>query len=143
MGSITAANAVFLISVPGLFPVPIPLQGFAADDIFGTDPLASVETSMGVDGILSGGFVNVATRQNITLQADSASNLIFDQWWATQQAAQDVLTAKASVWLTSIGRKWSLSVGFLTEYPGVQSAGRTLRQRRYGLTWQTAQPSAI
>lgn len=143
MGSITAANAVFLLSIPGLIPVPVQLKGFAADDIFGTDPLGTVETSMGVDGVLSGGFVNVATRQNITLQADSASNALFDTWNAAQKALQDTLPAVGSVWLTSIGTKWAMTVGFLTEYPGVHSAGRTLRQRRYGITWQNALPAPI
>lgn len=143
MGSITAANAVFLLSIPGLVPIPVQLQGFAADDIFGTDPLNPVETQMGVDGVLSGGFVNIPTRQNITLQADSASNLVFDNWNAAQIAQKDTFIAFGSVWLTSIGRKWALSVGFLTEYPGIQSAGRTLRQRRYGITWQNSLPAPI
>lgn len=138
MGSITAANAVYLIAIPGLVPVPVQLKGFAADDIFGTDPQNPVETNMGVDGILSGGFVNVPTRQSITLQADSASNLVFDNWNAAQVALQDTFPAIGSVWLTSIGRKWAMVTGFLTEYPGIQSAGRTLRTRRYAITWQSA-----
>jgi hypothetical protein len=143
MGSITAANAIFLIQIPGLIPVPVQLQGFSADDIFDFDPQAVVETSMGVDGILSGGFVNVAVKQSITLQADSASNDIFDLWQQAQRTALDVLTANGIVTLTSIGKQYALTTGFLTDYPPVRGAGRILKPQKYGVTWQSVTPAPV
>jgi len=143
MGSITAANAVFLLQIPGVFPIPVQLQGFSADDIFDFDPIASVETLMGVDGVLSGGYVNVAKKQSITLQADSASNTIFDQWQQAQVTALDTIIANGTVWLISIGTKWALTTGFLTDYPPVPGAGKILKPRKYGLTWQSVTPAPV
>lgn len=143
MGSITAANAIFLLQIPGLFPIPVQLQGFSADDIFDTDTVEPVETSMGVDGILSGGLVNFPTNQSITLQADSASNTIFRQWQSAQKAAQDSLIANGTVWLTSIGTKWTMKVGFLVGYPPIPGAGRILKPQKYSIRWQNVDPAPI
>ena len=133
--TITSANAVYMLSVSGLFSTPIQLQGFSADDIFTTGPLASAETIMGLDGNLSGGFVFVPVVQNISLQADSASNGIFDQWWAAQQQAREVYIANGIITLTSIGTKWNMTRGFLTSYPPIPDAAKTLRPRRFAITW--------
>ena len=56
-GTITGSSAIVMLSIPGLFTQPQQLQGFDMDDVFDTDQIASVETKMGVDGRLSGGFV--------------------------------------------------------------------------------------
>jgi hypothetical protein len=65
-GSITAANAIFQLYIPAVFSAPQQLQGFAADDIFDTENQELVQTQMGVDGLLSGGFVFIETKQTIT-----------------------------------------------------------------------------
>ena len=57
MGDISAANATLMFTVPGLFPVPVQVQGFGPDDVYSLDDIELVETQMGVDGVLSGGFV--------------------------------------------------------------------------------------
>jgi hypothetical protein len=143
MASITAANAIFILLIPGVFPVPVQLQGFSADDIFDFDVNITVETLMGVDGKLSGGFVNVAKKQSITLQADSASNNIFDLWQQAQYTALNTIIAQGTVWLTSIGTKWALINGFLTDYPPVPGAGKILKPRKYGLTWESITPAPV
>ena len=79
--SITSANAVLTLAIAQLFPVPQQLQGFGVDDVYDVPQIKSVEVMMGVDGVLSAGFVYVQIPQHITLQGDSASNLIFDTWW--------------------------------------------------------------
>ena len=56
MASITSANAVLTMSISGLFNAPFQLQGFSGEDIYTSGPLAAVETIMGLDGKLSGGF---------------------------------------------------------------------------------------
>jgi hypothetical protein len=135
-GSITAANAIFQLDIPDLFAAPQQLQGFAADDIFGTDDQETVQTSMGVDGLLSAGFVFVETRQRITLQADSASNDVFDQWNGAQQAALDAFPASAVVILPALRKKWQMTRGFLTSYKPIPDAGKILRPRTFTITWQ-------
>lgn len=142
MASITAANATFLLTIPSVFPVPQQLQGFAADDIFSTDPLESAEILMGVDGKLSAGFVFVPPKQGIFLQADSPSNAIFDAWYAAQQTVKDIFFADGLVQLTSIGTKWALIRGVLSTYPPIPDAGKTLKPRRFGITWESVSPAA-
>lgn len=141
MADITAANAVFAIAVDTLFPVPVILQGFAADDVFDTDPLDSAETVMGVDGRLSAGFVFREVRQTVTLQADSPSMALFDFWWASMQAQRSVFFATGAVTLNALGTKWALTNGILHSYKPMPDVKRILQPRKFGLTWESVSPA--
>lgn len=141
MGSITAANSVYVLSISGLLFVPTQLQGYAADDVFETEPLESTETSMGVDGTLSAGFVFKEVKQSIILQADSASNQVFDDWQAANRAAQESLPANGLVNLKSISTKWTLTNGYLTGYPPMPNAGKLLKPRKFTITWENISPA--
>lgn len=151
MGTITGANAVYALAIAPpafapqvsatLFAAPVQLLGFATDDSFATEPLASVETLMGVDGILSSGFVFVPVRQTITLQADSPSNDLFDLWWNAMQTTKDVFLAQGIITLTTIQKKYALTNGSLTTYQPLADVRKLLQPRRFGITWQTIQPA--
>lgn len=140
MTSITGANSTFTLSISGLFPTPVQLQGYATDDAFATESLTPSETLMGVDGILSGGFVFVEVKQTISIQADSPSADIFDQWYSAQQQIQDVFTATGLIMLPSLRKKYSMVKGFLTTYPPLPDVKKLLQPRKFGITWQAAQP---
>jgi hypothetical protein len=137
MATITAANAVFMISVTSLFPTPQQLHGFAADDVFSHALVAPVETLMGVDGILSGGWTPQPKVQTIALQADSPSNLVFDTWYNAQEQAREAYIANAHITLASIGRTFYCVQGFLTNFPPMTDARRVLQPRRFTITWQS------
>lgn len=143
MASITSANAVFLITIPSLYAVPQQLQGFSSDEIFATEPLESAETLMGVDGKQSSGFVFVAISQTIMLQADSVSNQVFDNWWASQRQVKDVYLANGSIALPSIGLKYTMTNGALKSYQPVADAGKTLKPRKYTISWENINPAII
>lgn len=143
MASITSANAVVTLSIPLLFPIPQQLQGFAVDDIYDTDAIKSVETMMGVDGILSAGFVFVEILQNYSLQADSASNRLFDTWWTQMQAAQDVYFANGQILLPGVSTKFSMTRGVLSAYKPLPDAKKTLQPRRYAITWNKVAPAPV
>lgn len=143
MASITGANAVVMLSIPGLFPVPVELKGFAADDIFDTDAIESAETLMGVDGVLSAGFVFVPVMQTYALQADSPSTFFFDTWWASQQQVQDVYFANGVVLLTAVGKKWTLTKGALTSYKPIPDTKKLLQPQRHRITWQSVFPAIV
>lgn len=143
MASITGATAVVMLSIPGLFPNPQQLQGFAADDIFDTDAIESAETLMGVDGIMSAGFVFVPINQRYMLQADSASNFIFDTWWANQQQIQDLFFANAVIYLTALGTKWNLTKGALVSYKPVPAVKKLIQPRSFTIRWQSSLPSVV
>lgn len=133
--TITSANSILLLSIAGLYDIPQQLQGFAADDVFDTETLEPVETMMGVDGVLSGGWVPMPIKQNISLQADSESILVFENWYAAQQTARETLIASGSVQLPSVGRKYALTRGFLSSLLVTPSAKKVLQPRRFQITW--------
>lgn len=140
-GSITAANAVVMLTVPTLFQTPQQLQGFAADDIYDTDAINSVETQMGVDGRLSGGFVFVPVTQNFALQSDSDSVRFFDTWWTQMQAAQEVYTANGTILLPGVQKKFTMTRGFLSGYKPIPDAKKVLQAIRFAITWNRVSPS--
>jgi hypothetical protein len=143
MGTLTSANAVVTLAISNLFTTPQQLQQFSADDIFSTDPIDSAITEMGVDGVMSGGFVFVPIKMSISLMANSPSCAIFDQWWAANQLAQDAYyVANGVVILKSIGTKWTLTNGFLTSFQTMPDAGKTLKMRKMGITWNAVSPAA-
>jgi len=143
MASITAANSIVMISVINLIPAPIPLQGFSADDIFGAEDIDSAEVSMGVDGKLSSGFIHVAIKWNVMLQADSLSNLIFDNIYAAEQQIQEKYQIQGIVRLPSIGTQWIMKNGIMTSYNPMPTAKKTLQPRKFGITWESVSPAVV
>ncbi len=141
--SITSANAIITLAITDLFPVPQQLQGFAADNIYDAGTQDIVETAMGVDGILSGGFVYNPTEQTFSLQADSDSNTLFEQWAAAQKTQKDVYTAMGRTTLPSLKQQWVMTKGFLVNMPFIPSAARTLQPRRYVIRWESVVPQPL
>lgn len=134
MGNITGANAQLTLAIPPIFNVPQVLQGFAADDIYDFDEIESVETLMGVDGVLSGGFVWKPQSQSIMLQADSVSNLVFDTWYAQEAGGRTVYPCSGILTLPEIGLKFIQTNGFLSGYK-LPGAKKLIQPRRYRITW--------
>lgn len=141
--SLTGANSIIALAIPGLFNTPQQLQGFAADDVFTTEMVRRIEVLMGVDGFLSGGFVNVEVKQSFSLQADSPSNDLFDQWDATQQQLGDPIIANGEETLLSINKSWSLTRGFLTGYTPVPEVKKIIQPRKFEITWNFVRPAPV
>jgi hypothetical protein len=123
MTTLTSVNSVFALSIAGLYPVAQILQGYAADDAFMADDVDPVETLMGVDGLLSGGYTPYPTKIHVTLQANSASMVIFDNWLAAQKAAREIYIGNGNIAIPALGQAWSLGTIFLTganPIPGVK-----------------------
>jgi hypothetical protein len=135
--TITAANAVITLAIPGLFPAPQQLKGFSADNVYETSAQDVVETAMGVDGRLSGGFVYSPVEQTFALQADSESNFLFEQWAAFMSQQKDAFFANGRTTLPAIQRAYVSSRGFLINLPPLPSAARTLQARRYTIRWES------
>ncbi len=136
VATITAANAVLMIQIPGLYPAPVQLQGFAADNIFDTDSVEPTERMMGVDGKLSIGWVARSVSFKVSLQADSDSNLIFETWWQTQQQQREALYATMTARLPSVGRSYQLVKGALASFPPTPNAARVLQPRQYAMEFE-------
>lgn len=143
--TLTSANAILMLSVPGVFSQPQQLQGFAADDIFGVDEVKRIETLMGVDGVLSGGKVFNKKIMHIVLQSDSESNAIFAEWDAAETFnGGDVLLATMTVTLTAIQTKFSLTRGFFSDGPpgGLPDLKKIIQPRKYTIEWGQVIPQA-
>lgn len=136
--SITSVNSIYMLAITGLYTVPQQLQGFSADDIFDTGEINSAEVVMGLDGKIAAGYVPVAIVQNITLLANSDSNALFEAWWASQRAAQELYFATGIIRMPSVKRSYALTNGVLTGYSPMSDAKKTLQPRKYTITWESA-----
>ena len=141
MADIGSSNSVLMLSIATLFPTPQQLQGFGVDDIYDVPQIKSVETMMGVDGVLSAGFVYVQIVQHVTLQADSASNDIFDTWWTQMQAGQTTYAAQGLIRLPSVATKFTQTNGFLTGYKPLPAGKKLLQPRTHEITWERVAPA--
>ncbi len=139
--SLTGANSAIYLGVTDLYDTPQQLQGFAADDIFDTEMVKLCETLMGVDGNLSGGFVNIERKMTIMLQADSPSNDLFDNWAEAMQAQQDTYEANGLVSIYALGSKFTLTKGFLTGHTFMPAVKKLIQPRRFEITWNRVSAS--
>lgn len=138
---LTGSNAIITLSQPTLFPLPQQLQNFAADDVTSMDNATILEHLMGVDGVLSFGFVWTARLQRIVLQGDSPSNDVFDTINVQQQAGQTVYPLNGVVRLPALGRVFTLINGALENYNPMPAVKRIIQPREYRLVWNQVLPA--
>ncbi len=131
MATLTTANSAFSLVIAGLYPAPMPMQGYAADDAFAVDEVEGAETYMGVDGILSGGWIPQIKTLEFSLQADSASCSIMDTWIATQDNAQELSLATATILVQGTGVLYQFDRGFLKSYTPMPAAKKILQPRKF------------
>jgi hypothetical protein len=139
--SLTAANAIITLSQAILFPTPFQIAQFAADDVTGMGDVTILEDQMGVDGVLSFGFVWVPREQEITLKADSPSVAFFDAISVQQEAVQDVYPLNGTILLPAIGKLFNLINGGLRRYKPMPDVKKILQPMRYGILWNRVVPS--
>lgn len=141
--SLTSSNSVFILTVPGVFPAPVRIEGYAADDQFSVDTVDASETSMGVDGKMSAGFVPFITPMNITLQADSESADLFELWLNAQQAIREILFAQAVITIPGIGKTFACRKGALKQIKLFPDGKKTLQPVSYQIHWEGCTPAPI
>ena len=139
MPNITSANSVLLIGVTGLFAVPQQLQGFGSDDAYEMPDVESAEVKMGVDGIMSFGWIPQIKPMNITLQADSPSMSFFEAWYTAQESNLNAFTAFGTLRQPAINRSYTLINGVLSGYSPLASGKKTLDARKFSIKWNIAQ----
>lgn len=139
--TLTSANAILMLAVDTIFPVPTRIKGFAADDVTSMDAIDNAETMMGVDGRLSAGFVPAPVRQTITLQADSLSNDFFEYWNTFERQAQQKYVAAGTILLKATNKQYICSRGFLRSYTPMPAARRVLQPRTFTIEWENVIPA--
>lgn len=139
--TLTAANAVITLSISGLFAIPQQLKGFATNNIYDSPAQTVNETLMGVDGVLSAGFVHNPVDQAFHLQADSLSNDLFEAWRSSMAQAQDTYFADGRTTLPSLGVSYVMSHGVLISLPPMPTLANIAQPRVYTIRWQSVQPA--
>lgn len=146
MRTITAANCKLTLVVRnavGIIVGPFTVQGYASDDAFATEPVEAAIAQIGVDGIMSAGWVPALKPQIITLQADSASRPLFNAWVGAQEVQRDVVFASGALAYPGLQEAYALTKGVLTRYPPMPTAKRILQPLTYEITWEGVVPSPI
>lgn len=135
LGFITSADAVFMLTATGVYSSPQQLQEFSADRAFTTEAADIVEDQLGVDGVLSFGWVPQKYSQTIMLQANSPSGVIFDTIYATTQAQKSPVILTATILLPAIKQKYTLTNGTLKSYPPIPESAKVLSARTFSIVW--------
>lgn len=141
--TITSANSTFILNIPGVFPAPLPIQGYAADDAFTVEPFDTAEAIVGVDGKLSAGFTPTPKKLTVMLQADSPSLEIFDAWLGAMESAREVFFAEATITLPSIAKTYNMRKGVLTNAVKLPPNKKTLQPVQYVITFESIEPALI
>ncbi len=139
--SITSANSVFTVSVPGLFPVPQRLEGFSAERAWESNAIDFTESQMGVDGRKTSGFVFTIQPQKVSLQADSPSKQLFTSLVNAMRAARDVYYINGTIDLPSTGESFICTRGTLKNCKVIPDAGKVLQPMDFEIEWESIQPT--
>src|SRR5580658_3724775 len=136
MPDITAASVNASLLVPGLYPVPTPLQGWSTDDIAEWEETDVTEEMMGVDGILSMGVVLVPRPVVARFQKDSPSIPLFENWGQTMLQQLQVFFGSLAFSYPAIGRTYTCNQGALRRWKPAPDAKKLLQPRQFRLVFQ-------
>ena len=135
--SITSANSVLYLGATGLFTVPQLMEGFAQDDMYDMDAVDNKELLMGVDGVLSAGWIPQIKKMNITLQADSSSNDFFDTVYANEESEKTSYALFGTLLQPALSKSYTLTNGYLVSYKPISDGKKILQPRKFAIHWQT------
>lgn len=141
--TITSANAVLTLTVPGIFPAPIQIQGFSAEKAWSTDQQETTESMIGVDGLKASGWVPAMIKQAFSLMANSPSRSVFNAIARAQKANRDAITFSGTFVLPSTGESFSCLNGTLKDYKPIPDGAKVLQPIEFNIEWQDIQPSLI
>lgn len=141
--TITSANSVFTIVVPGLFQAPVQLQGYSVDKAFNADALQLAETQMGVDGRMTGGYTPMSTKMTISLQADSESRFVFTTMTQAIKTAREIFYITGEIVLPATQEKYSLTRGILVNVKQFPDANKVLQPVDYVIDWESINVSVL
>lgn len=115
-GTLTTANSSIALTTEALYTTAQKLAGYAADDVFDQDAVENGEYSMGIDGVLSAGFVFNELPLTITLQADSPSVALFENIWQYEVSNRTKLQQQITIALPAVGKQYEYKGGYLRSF---------------------------
>ena len=138
--TLTSADVVLTLVVAGLFDTPTQIQGFTADNVIATEGPVTAETSIGVDGRLSAGFVHNKVPQKIYLQADSESVDFFDTIYRAQQSQQTVFFCSGEITVKATGKSYTMTRGVMVKGKPIPDIKKILSAPEYDFEWESVSP---
>ena len=140
--TITAANCMLFLTVPGLYDSPVQIEGFSTDAMVSVAANTPVVAEKGVDGHTSFGWVPTSKDVTITLAADSPSRQVMEDWATYQETAREVMLCNAEFSMPGINRKLTGKRGGLTSVQSSPNAAQTLQANAFVITFDqwTASP---
>jgi len=126
-----------MLGVTNLFAVPQQLQGFAQDDMYSMAAVDNKEIMIGVDGILSAGWIPQVKVLEVTLQADSSSNTFFESVYAAEEAAKSVFFFFGVISQPAVNKSYTLINGVMKNYTPLAAGKKTLQPRKFEIHFQT------
>lgn len=139
--TITSANLVYMLSIPGIVSAPTRIDAFAVDDAFSQSEVDHAELQLGVDAVVAGGWIPALIPQKLMFLASSPSIDIFENWARTNSQLREAIVAQATVTLTSVQKTYNLINGYLKGYQPMPDAKKVLAPRSFTITWSDIQPS--
>jgi hypothetical protein len=133
--TLSVPNIVIQLSVPQLVSLTT-LTGFAPDDIYTIETVDNVELVMGLDGILSAGWMPAPRTIIFKQMANSPTASFFTQWDQGQQLARDVYPAQGIITYPGLGYQVNLVQGFLGAQHFLPDAAKILQPQTFRISWQ-------
>lgn len=135
--SITSANAILTLTVAGLFPTPVQIQGFSVDRAWESNATNMTESQIGVDGRKTAGFIFQIQDMTISLQGDSPSRAVFTSIRNTQRQIREVLRIDGTLDLNSTGESFVLTNGSLQTAKPLPDGQKVLSQMDYVIAFES------
>lgn len=143
MATLTTANSILMLAFSGFYNAPMLIQGYDVDDAFSISDVKTAETKMGVDGRLSAGFTPYAKPLDVVLQADSASNAIFDAVIAAEESNREKFVVHGTILIQGTGILYTLTRGFVETVSVMPAAKKILQPRKFGLVFESISGSPV
>ncbi len=140
-GTITSANADFILTVPGIYPQGVKLQGYSAERAWQSDAQETTESQIGVDGVKASGWVPAMITQTVSLLANSLSRQVFNNIARAQRSNRDAIVFQGSITLLSTGESFACLNGTLKNYKPMPDAAKVLQPVDFAIEWQDIQPT--
>lgn len=138
--SVTAITIT--LAVPNLVALTV-LQGFAPDDIYAINDVDTGETMMGLDGILSGGYVPVARTIVFKQMANSPTESFFDAWGQGEDLAMVKYPAYGTITYPGLQKVAIMTNGFLRARKFLPDAQKLLMPQTFAVEWQKVQVTGL
>ncbi|NTJ67518.1 hypothetical protein G6M50_06040 [Agrobacterium rhizogenes] len=141
--TLTVADAIITLRIPGLFNTPVTIQGFMTDNVYDAPTVELTQTAMGVDGRLSAGTVLNPIDQTFYIQADSESGDIFDTWWGISRTQVTTLRCFGETTLPALGTTYTSNNGALISWPPIPAGAKILQGRQALIRWESIVPNPL